>query len=138
MDDDKKPEGITPEEKKPGIRRLAHRRLAHRKPEEKKPEDKKSVDKKPEDRKPESKKPVDKKPQEYEQEFLADAARRAHDEELEMLANIAIIRSTMMNRRDEVRTEERGSDGKSQQRELERRLLLRMNMNRNPDDESKV
>lgn len=90
------------------------------------------------DKKPGTGKPDEKNPKEYEQEFLADAARRAHDEELEMLANIAIIRSTMMNRRDEVRTEERGSDGKSKQRELERRLLLRMNMNRNPDDESKA
>ena len=84
------------------------------------------------------KKPGDKHPKEYEQEFLADAARRAHDEELEMLANIAIIRSTMMGRRDEMRTEERGSDGKSKQRELERRLLLRMNMDRKPDEESKA
>lgn len=90
------------------------------------------------EKKPVEKKPGDKNPQEYEREFLADAARRAHDEELEMLANIAIIRSTMMGRRDDMRTEERGSDGKSQQRELERRLLLRMNMNRKPDDESKA
>lgn len=90
------------------------------------------------EKKPGNKQPDEKNPDEYEQEFLADAARRAHDEELEMLANIAIIRSTMMNRREEVRTEERGSDGKSKQRELERRLLLRMNMNRNPDGESKA
>ncbi|MBQ6985946.1 MAG: hypothetical protein IJQ25_03050 [Oscillibacter sp.] len=90
------------------------------------------------EKKPVEKKPDEKNPREYEREFLADAARRAHDEELEMLANIAIIRSTMMGRRDDMRTEERGSDGKSQQRELERRLLLRMNMNRKPDDESKA
>ena len=44
----------------------------------------------------------EKNPKEYEQEFLADAKRRAHDEELEMLANIAIIRSTMMGQRDKM------------------------------------
>ena len=77
----------------------------------------------------------EKNPQEYEKEFLADAARRAHDEELEMLANIAIIRSTMMGRRDDIRTEEKGAgDGKSRQRELERRLRFRMNMNQKQDD----
>ena len=77
----------------------------------------------------------EKNPQEYEKEFLADAARRAHDEELEMLANIAIIRSTMMSKRDDIRTEEKGSgDGKSRQRELERRLRFRMNMNQQQDD----
>lgn len=77
----------------------------------------------------------EKNPKEYEAEFLADAKRRAHEEELEMLANIAIIRSTMLGQRDKM-PEERGSDGKSRQRELERRLLLRMNMERKPDDES--
>ena len=77
----------------------------------------------------------EKNPQEYEKEFLADAARRAHDEELEMLANIAIIRSTMMGKRDDIRTEEKGSgDGKSRQRELERRLRFQMNMNKTPDN----
>ncbi|MBR0283043.1 MAG: hypothetical protein IJQ81_15890 [Oscillibacter sp.] len=74
----------------------------------------------------------EKNPKEYEEEFLADAKRRAHEEELEMLANIAIIRSTMMGQREKM-PEERGSDGKSRQRELERRLLLRMNMNREPE-----
>lgn len=78
----------------------------------------------------------EKKPQEYEQEFLADAARRAHDEELEMLANIAIIRSTMMGRRDAIPNDERGNDGKSKQRELEWRLRLRMNMDQKSDGES--
>lgn len=77
----------------------------------------------------------EKNPREYEKEFLADAKRRAHDEELEMLANIAIIRSTMMGQREKIQ-EEQGSDGKSRQRELERRLLLRMNMSREPDTES--
>ncbi|MBR3570348.1 MAG: hypothetical protein IKN96_06050 [Oscillibacter sp.] len=76
----------------------------------------------------------EKDPKEYEAEFLADAQRRAHEEELEMLANIAIIRSTMLGQRDKM-PEERGSDGKSRQRELERRLRLRMNMERKPDDE---
>ena len=76
----------------------------------------------------------EKNPQEYEEEFLADAARRAHEEELEMLANIAIIRSTMMGQRDQIREEAHGSDGKSKQKELERRLLLRMNSNRVPDE----
>ncbi|MBQ9492253.1 MAG: hypothetical protein IJR54_00745 [Oscillibacter sp.] len=79
----------------------------------------------------------EKNPQEYEKDFLADAARRAHDEELEMLANIAIIRSAMMGKRDDIRTEERGSDGKSKQRELERRLLLRMNMRGNQREDGK-
>ena len=78
----------------------------------------------------------EKNPREYEQEFLADAARRAHDEELEMLANIAIIRSTMMGRRDAIRSDERGDDGKSKQRELEWRLRLRMNMDQKSDGES--
>ena len=81
----------------------------------------------------------EKKPQEYEREFLADAARRAHDEELEMLANIAIIRSTMMGKRDEIPSDERGKDGKSKQRELEWRLRLRMNADqKKPDGESNV
>ena len=75
----------------------------------------------------------EKDPKEYEREFLADAQRRAHEEELEMLANIAIIRSTMMGQRDKM-PEERGNDGKSRQRELERRLLLRMNMDKQPDE----
>lgn len=68
----------------------------------------------------------EKDPKQYESEVLADAARRAHDEELEMLANIAIIRSTMLGQRDKP-PEERG-DGKSKQQELERRLRLRMNL----------
>ena len=76
----------------------------------------------------------EKNPKDYEREFLADAQRRAHEEELEMLANIAIIRSTMMGQRDKM-PEERGNDGKSRQRELERRLLLRMNMEKKPDEE---
>ena len=74
----------------------------------------------------------EKDPKQYEAEFLADAQRRAHDEELEMLANIAIIRSTMLNRSEQM-PEERGHDGKARQQELERRLRLRMNLNDDGD-----
>ena len=40
---------------------------------------------------------ADEKERDYEAEFLADAARRAHDEELAALANLALIRSDMAN-----------------------------------------